>query len=56
MEAREIKFTVEKILTVEDMDDIMTTALEGGIGYWACLDNSTPEWEKAERQLKENGV
>ena len=29
----------------EDMMDIVITALEGGIGYWACLDNTTPEWE-----------
>ena len=29
----EIKYTVE--LTVEDIDDIMVSALEGGINYWA---------------------
>ena len=56
MEKKEIKFTVEKVLTAEDLDDIMTTALEGGIGYWAILCNDTPEWEKAEEQLKASGV
>ena len=52
----EIKFTVERILTPDDMDDIFTTALEGGIGYWAVLDNTTPEWEKAKQQLKDVGA
>lgn len=51
-----IKFTVEKILTVDDMDDILTTALEGGIGYWARLMSDDPDWIKAEEQLKAKGV
>ena len=29
-----IRFNVH--LTVEDIDDIVCTALEGGINYWAC--------------------
>jgi len=28
----------------EDIESIVTTALEGGIGYWACLDNDTYEF------------
>lgn len=48
----EIRFTVERLLTVGDLEDIFTTALEGGIGYWARLDNTTPEWKKAKEQLK----
>lgn len=38
-EAKKIKFTVqiEKIITVEDVENIMITAVEGGIGYWANL-------------------
>lgn len=31
-------------LTDEDIEDIMVTALDGGIGYWACLDNTTSEF------------
>lgn len=34
--------TVE--ITDEDIMDIMCSAIEGGIGYWACLDNSGKEW------------
>lgn len=51
----EIKFTVERILTVGDLDDIFTTAIEGGIGYWSVLDNTTPEWKKARKQIKDSG-
>lgn len=51
----EIKFTVERILTVGDLDDIFTTAIEGGIGYWAVLDNTTPEWKKARKQIEDSG-
>ena len=45
---QEIKYTTEKILTVEDLEDIMTTAIEGGIGYWACLDNTACDWLEAQ--------
>ena len=31
-------------VTDEDIRDIVCTALEGGIGYWACLDNTGPNW------------
>lgn len=50
------KFTVERTLTVEDMDDIMTTAIEGGVGYWAVLDNTTHAWKKAMKQIKDSGA
>lgn len=49
-----IKFDREKVvgtaqvtiqLTAKDIDSIMSSALEGGIGYWAVLDNSTPDFE-----------
>lgn len=59
MEEKEIKFTVEKIITVGDMEDIFTTAVESGydgIGYWAVLDNTTPEWKKAVKSLREKCV
>ena len=32
-------------LTAEDIEDLVVTALNGGIGYWACLDNTTHEWD-----------
>ena len=38
---------VSYYFTDDDLENIMITALEGGIGYWACLDNSEvepPQW------------
>ena len=32
--------------TEEDLKDILITALEGGIGYWACLDNTEGAWSE----------
>lgn len=44
---KEIKYTIERTLSEENIKDILTTAIEGGIGYWAILDNSTPDWFEA---------
>ena len=33
----QVKLTIS--LTDHDIEDLVVTALEGGIGYWACLDN-----------------
>ena len=46
---QEIKYTVERTLSEENIKDILTTAIEGGIGYWAILDNSTPDWIEASK-------
>lgn len=35
---------ITKEFTEDDLENIMITALEGGIGYWACLDNS--DWNQ----------
>lgn len=49
-----IKFDREKVvgtakveigLTAKNIDTIMSLALEGGIGYWAVLNNSTPDFD-----------
>ena len=40
-----VKAAIELRLSEEDIEDIVVTALNGGIGYWACLDNSRPEFE-----------
>lgn len=43
----EHEIKVSYYLTDDDLENIIITALEGGIGYWACLDNSIvepPEW------------
>lgn len=42
--------TVIYTLNEQDMEDIIVTALEGGIGYWAKLDNTQAEW--AEKPAK----
>ena len=45
-----IKVELEVIVMPEDIDDIICTALEGGIGYWACLDNSPEEFGNAPKE------
>ena len=44
---RTLKIELDVNITDQDIEDIIVTALEGGTGYWACLDNSRPEWEEA---------
>ena len=39
------KVQITKEYTDEEMEDIVITALEGGIGYWACLDNTAKEFD-----------
>lgn len=34
-------------LTEEEVIDIMCSAIEGGIGYWCCLDNTSEAFENA---------
>lgn len=45
MDNFKVKITITKEYTDEEMEDIVVTALEGGIGYWGCLDNTTPEFK-----------
>lgn len=35
----------------EDIEDILSCAFEGGINYWAGLDNSTSSWESVRKML-----
>lgn len=44
---RSFNVEVRKVFTFTDDDlmNIVITALEGGIGYWACLDNTRSEWD-----------
>jgi len=48
--SRAVKVDLEIAVTDQDLCDIMCTALEGGIGYWACLDNTREEWKKYETE------
>lgn len=43
----EIEYKMTQEITEEDISDIVITAIEGGIGYWACLDNTGEEFENA---------
>lgn len=47
------EYTIRRMLTPDDFETILTTALEGGIGYWACLDNTTEDWKSARSELSE---
>jgi hypothetical protein len=39
------KIEIPLELTEYDIENIIVTGLEGGIGYWACLDNNGSDWE-----------
>ena len=41
-----VTYTITKELTKENLNDLMANAFEGGIGYWACLNNDTPTFER----------
>lgn len=51
-----IELTIKKTLSEEEIADVITTAIEGGIGYWACLNNDTKEWEEAKKALQTEKV
>lgn len=46
MKSYDVTAKISFRLKDEDIEDIIITALNGGIGYWACLDNSRPEYEE----------
>lgn len=46
-------YEIKRELSVDNIKDILTTAIEGGIGYWACLRNDLPDWEKARTECSE---
>jgi hypothetical protein len=52
-----ISYQVTHTLDKEELKDILTTAIEGGISYWACLGNDDPEWiaarDRYEKEHKE---
>jgi len=43
-EVSEKVYEIKIPVTGEQIENIVVTALEGGIGYWAALDNTKPEW------------
>jgi hypothetical protein len=40
-----ITIEIKKKISYQDLEYIITGGLEGGINYWAGLDNSLPEWD-----------
>ena len=46
----EITVEVSVYLTDEDVADLICTAIEGGIGYWACLDNTSEAFVNAPKE------
>lgn len=45
-----IPVSISLKLTDEDLEDIMCSALEGGAGYWAVLDNTREEYMDAPKE------
>jgi len=43
---RNIKVEIFLSISDEDIGDIMSSALCGGISYWSCLDNTKQEWKE----------
>lgn len=48
-----LRYSIERELGEKDFETILCTALEGGIGHWACLDNTTAPWKRARAKLEE---
>jgi len=43
---KNIAVVVKLPISREVFDNIIVSAFEGGIGYWACLDNTTDDFEE----------
>jgi hypothetical protein len=46
-----IKISVNHTYNDEDMIDLICCAVAGGIGYWACIDNTTDDWQRVSASL-----
>ena len=46
------EYDVKHQLDDGEIKDILTTAIEGGIGYWACLGNDDPDWVETRDKYK----
>lgn len=47
------KIIMTRTINDEQVEDLIVTALEGGIGYWAVLANNIPEFVKYDEQYPE---
>ena len=52
-----VKFKMDLTVTVQDIDDIMCAALEGGITYWCCAANVVGDYlgEYPHEQISRGG-
>ena len=51
----EYTWNIKRQLNEDIVRDILTTGIEGGINYWAGIDNTKPEYKAAIQRLKEKG-
>lgn len=58
MKTYEIELTMKIAITQEDIDDIVTTAFEGGITYWCCKAEVVGDYlgEYASEQISRGGT
>lgn len=52
MTEEKITYKIELSISVSEIKDVITTAVEGGIGYWACLHTDLPGYLKAREQMR----
>lgn len=50
-EAQGLTFPVTTTISADKIENIVVTALECQSSFWAGLDNTTPEWDKAPEDL-----
>jgi len=52
------RFTFKKEFELDERDiiDLIDCAVEGGIGYWYCLHNDTPEWNKVREEYPDDCI
>ena len=48
-------WNIKREISEEVVRDIITTAIEGGINYWAGIDNTKTAYKAAIQRLKEKG-
>lgn len=46
-----ITIQIEKKITYDDLENILVTALEGGINYWAGIENQLPDWNDKPKDM-----
>jgi hypothetical protein len=50
-EAKALSFPIEAMISAEEIENVVVSALEGASSYWCGLDNTTPEWDNEPEDL-----